>query len=457
MRESKSKLIKAETLKNLTYNQRKLQKTNKTKQNRLKNETNLDLRLFSKKITSRYPDLVKEKVSFNDLIDMIIESKEEIQLFYLIKALSKVLAGTGSIFNEDFNDEVLDILLKYLENPRFSSIILDCLINLSVCNAQTLVSLGILSQVIHFASLSVDDNILDKSLWVLANISSDSIDFRDEVIQLKGIDLCFLGLSNETIFKNALFCISNLCRGRPVVSESICKKVVKKVSIFFTSTNEDSLKSLYEIVFSCSSHPKFQVPSVFPVDTLINMTENPRFSLICLKILNNFLFSDEKFGKYFIEKGLLNQISKFLEVNHWEQTEALLMMVNFSSGNSGILEKISQSQAFRKVLDLLKSSNFDVRLDALNVVQRVAGCKSGLSVLLAGKGLSMVIECCQDPHPDIVTTALKIIQLGLTSTKGKKHFEKINGLKRLQGLRGHPNTIVPEMLEDLIKSYSLTH
>jgi importin subunit alpha-1 len=59
--------------------------------------------------------------------------------------------------------------------------------------------------------------VREQAIWTLANIAADSVESRDLVLSFDGLTalLCFNDLSSESLIRNSIAMLSNLCRGNP--------------------------------------------------------------------------------------------------------------------------------------------------------------------------------------------------------------------------------------------------
>lgn len=84
-----------------------------------------------------------------------------------------------------------------------------------------------------------------KAIWGIGNISGDSVASRDKIISYGAVDLLVKLLNrtiDESIVKQGLWALSNLCRGKPLPAFSkIYKAIEPLVNAIKTQTDMDTI------------------------------------------------------------------------------------------------------------------------------------------------------------------------------------------------------------------------
>lgn len=82
---------------------------------------------------------------------------------------------------------------------------------------QALVNAGAVPPLIELMRSPIE-NVRDQAIWALANIVADTVESRDLVLSMNPLPAllaCFDDLSRESLIRNAIGMLSNLCRGKP--------------------------------------------------------------------------------------------------------------------------------------------------------------------------------------------------------------------------------------------------
>lgn len=449
-REHKSQFGLVEKDKKKLAELRILDKKRKVEDKRTKENKGIEFEYLTKGFVEKYGKELEGKVTFSDLLRILVGCNREEELLVVVKCLRKVLQAPGCKFCMDFDEKVIKMLIGVLKRPRFSVVVLDCLINVSVFNARKIADIGGIEEFIKFGLSCVDENVIDRLLWVLANIASDSVDYRDQILSLEGLELCFYNLDIEQTVQNSLFCISCLCRGKPYIQNNFCQQILDKTFKFLDSSNESILKLICDILYSCTSYPDLKLNEEFSLNYLLKLLSNPKFSYMSLKIINNILISTQGLEKKLIDLGILKNLDSFFDNSLiWQQKEILLMILNLLSGGEEVAKSIIKSQILVEIWGMISCENLDVKIDILTIMSIVSEYKSGLAVLLTFSAFEKFINCFQVSHPDVIAAALPLLKKILLSPRGQKLFIKFKGPVILNSLKLHPSKIISHLIEDL--------
>ena len=89
-----------------------------------------------------------------------------------------------------------------------------------------LAELGALEHMVNLMR-SPDPQLRDQCIWCLGNVAGDGVELRDKLLRIPGaIDNLFLNLekpASRQILRNAVWALSNYCRGKPLPSEALTK------------------------------------------------------------------------------------------------------------------------------------------------------------------------------------------------------------------------------------------
>ena len=266
---------------------------------------------------------------------------------------------------------------------------------------------------------------------------------------------CFFTLDIEQTIQNSLFCLSCLCRGKPYIPNHFCQQILDKTFKFLDSSNESVLKLICDILYSCTCYPDLKINEEFSLPHLLKLINNPKFSYMSLKIINNILISTQGLEKKLIDFGILQNLDSFLNDSLiWQQKEILLMILNMLSGGEEVAKSIIKSQILIEIWGMISCGNVDVKIDILTIMEIVSEYKSGLAVLLTFSGFEKFMNCFQVSHPDVIAAALPLLNKILSCPRGQKLFIRFKGPGILNSLKLHPSRSIPHLIEDLLSFHN---
>ena len=72
--------------------------------------------------------------------------------------------------------------------------------------------------------------VVDQAIWALGNIAADQTMYRDQILKRGGMNALIAiveNTPNKTLLKNAIWAITNLCRGSPYPTYDLIKNATE--------------------------------------------------------------------------------------------------------------------------------------------------------------------------------------------------------------------------------------
>lgn len=411
----------------------------------------LDCEFISKGLNKNFPQLLRNG-TIGEFFSVFKNCKDLKDLHFLVKSLRKMLCFCSIQYVQFIDQDVLKILINHLDIPKMAENVLWCFINLTVFDCKPLVGLGIIEKLVKFSVKCSDDKILDLIIWALSNIAGDCVDFRDLVIKAKGTKAFFSGLFKKLCKKNSIWGISNLCKGKPAPEYQLISKILKKIENFFGNEDTECMVSICEIIFACTGHDDFVFTGQFWVQKILNLTEDSNLGFISLKILSNLSMKSNNIESYLIQNDIFCKTIRFFKGNNiMEQKEALLLVNNLCAGGKQCIEAFIKHKVFKLSLGFLNSENFELKNGAISVIENISSNVHGQILFVNSEYFAEFLKIFKIMNPDFVVSALSAMHQLMSNPRVREEFIRLDGKCLIEGLKDHPNKIIPLMAAEFLE------
>jgi hypothetical protein len=337
-----------------------------------------------------------------------------------------------------------------------------------------------------FAGLlaSTNKEVKEQAVWALGNIAGDSAGFRDEVLRagaLPRLMQCCAPTgpngqySSMTMLRNAVWALSNLCRGKPQPHFDAIKPLIPCLSYLLNLPDEEVLADACwalsyvtddnttenKKIQACLDHnvgtrlarllgnssQKIQTPALRAVGNIVTGTDKQTGDMIACGILPHF-------------QGLLQSSKRPL------RKEACWTISNITAGTPEQVEAVCNAGLVPILLRILDKDDFFVKKEAAWAVSNITnnGTKKHLRGLAQVGALQTFCRLLDCNDPKIVIVALEAIENILrvgqedAAKEGKDNpycdfVEEANGLDKLETLQRHDNTTIYDKSVKIIQTF----
>jgi importin subunit alpha-1 len=308
----------------------------------------------------------------------------------------------------------------------------------------------------------------------LGNIAGDSPKARDYVIQC-GILKPLLQILNSssskiTLIRNAAWCFSNLCRGKPQPKlEEIAEGLPIMARLLQTSDTELLTDVLWAFSYvSDGNDANIQaVLQTGAAPRLIELLSNPSYTIQtpALRAVGNIVTGNDSQTQVMLDLGLLAPLYKLLQSQRKAiRKEAAWTISNITAGNASQTQMVINASIFPLLAGLLNSGEFDVKKEVMYAITNATTWKVAKQIrhIVDSGCVRPMIELFTAPDPKIVMVALdgieNILLVGAKVSKDGTNpyapiVEENEGIDRLEELQSHENNDVYQRAVKLLESY----
>lgn len=334
---------------------------------------------------------------------------------------------------------------------------------------RTVVEFGAVPHLIHLL-LSGNPDVREQSAWCLGNISGDSPDLRDLVLEAGALDPLLQNIANpesNSLLSNCVWALSNFCRGKPQPHISAVSAAIPHLCNLLQAQNNEALADACWALSYMSDGEDSKIQTVMDggvTPHLVKLLGHSTSGIVtpALRTLGNFVSGSDTQTQAVIDAGVYEQVGSLLEnPKRTIRKEACWLLSNIAAGNQEQISSLMRKpQNMGKIVDFVRNAEWEVRKEATWVVSNIAsgGKDEHLHCLVelgAIDALCSILEVADSKIILIVLEALdKILKAGqLTRRDYVGAVDECDGLDKIELLQEHQNNEVYEKAIYIIETY----
>ena len=232
-----------------------------------------------------------------------------------------------------------------------------------------------------------DVAVAEQSIWALGNIAGDAVRYRDQILGLYAMThITKIIVSDppprQSLLRNAVWTMSNLCRGKPTPVESHTEQVIPVVAQLLTHCSDECV--LTDLCWSLSyltegSEKRIQrVVDHNIIGQLIKLLLLPSIVTPALRTLGNILTGSDNQTQAVLNAGFLPTLHHLLERGNPDICKEVLWCIsNVTAGTIEQIELVIHHNLIGSVVKLLGSSRIEIQKESTWVISNA--CHGGTS------------------------------------------------------------------------------
>jgi len=221
---------------------------------------------------------------------------------------------------------------------------------------------------------SPNADVKEQAVWALGNIAGDSPQLRDLCLKNGVIPVLlnvFRTSDKVSILRNATWCLSNLCRGKPQPAlEAIEPALPVLANVLHSTDNEVVTDALWALSY-VSDGPNERIEKVIESGVCRRLTEllGHQNSLVvtpALRTVGNIVTGDDRQTQVIIQSGSLPKLLQLLyHPRRNIRKETCWTISNITAGSREQIQQVIDTGLFPKIVETIESaSEYDVRKEA---------------------------------------------------------------------------------------------
>ncbi|XP_041971320.1 importin subunit alpha-7 [Aricia agestis] len=329
-------------------------------------------------------------------------------------------------------------------------------------------AVGVLVALVGGAS----DDVREQAVWALGNIAGDSPRFRDAVLAA-GVLPPLLEIFNKparlSITKNAVWTLSNLCRGKnPPTNFEAVAPGIPVLARLLHHTDADLLSDACWALSYLSDGPNEKIQAVIDAGVcrrLVELLSHSKYSVVsaALRAVGNIVTGNDAQTQAVLNCTPLPALRALLaSPTEALRKEACWTLSNVTAGNAVQIQAVIDADIFPRLIDILRHAEFKTRKEA---AWAITNATSGGTHAQIGY---LVKQGCILALCDLLTlTDTKTVQVALNGldnilkagqqTPGVNPYaaliEECFGLDKIEFLQSHENVDIYQKSFEIIENF----
>ncbi|XP_017763669.1 PREDICTED: importin subunit alpha-7 [Eufriesea mexicana] len=319
------------------------------------------------------------------------------------------------------------------------------------------------------------EDVQEQAVWALGNIAGDSPEYRDRVLD-NGVLPPLLQLLSKTtrlsMIRNAVWAISNLCRGKnPPPKFTQVAPCLPVLAHFLKHTDNDVLADACWALSYLSDGPNEKIQAVIDAGVcrrLVELLTHHQDTVVsaALRAVGNIVTGDDVQTQVVLNCSALQCLYNLLNSSQESiRKEVCWTISNITAGNPQQIQAVIDAGIFPVLIDILITAEFKIRKEAAWAVTNATSGGAPEQIRY------IVVEGCIPPLCNLLTVMdPKIIQVALSGLEnilrvGEQDaapnrmnqyaviVEECYGLNKIEFLQSHHNPEIYQKSFDIIERY----
>jgi hypothetical protein len=320
--------------------------------------------------------------------------------------------------------------------------------------------------------------VVEQCVWALGNIAGDSPKCRDYILGLNAVQplvaVIMSAQAKVTTRRNAVWALSNLCRGKPLPETAHVLPIVPVLaSILEHQPDEEMLQDACWALSYLSDGPNDRIEMVLNSGVLGKLVQllgssDAKTLVPALRTVGNIVTGNDKQTQAVLNAGALSFAPTLLKhAKKNVRKEVVWMISNITAGTEEQIQTVIAAEVLPLVLQQLKSAEFEVKREAAWAVSNISsgGTADHIGYLVHIGCIPPVCDLLELPDVKIVSVALETLdnilacgnQLVDRGFFGENPFVPIaydcGGVQKVEELQHHTKTEIYEHAVALLEKY----
>lgn len=320
------------------------------------------------------------------------------------------------------------------------------------------------------------EDVQEQAVWALGNIAGDSPECRDLVLD-SGILMPLLQILSKqcrlTMTRNAVWCLSNLCRGKnPPVEFSKVEQALPVLASLLYNGDTDVLADACWAISYLSDGPNEKIQRVIESGVckrLVELLIHNGLNVVqaSLRAVGNIVTGDDTQTQVILNCQVLNCLLPLLSsAKETIKKEACWTISNITAGNRLQIQAVFDAQIFPKLIEILATGENKTKKEAAWAVVNAtsSGTHEQIRYLVTLNVIPPLCDLLALLDTKTVEVALNgienILKLGLSDSRQSQGInqyalmvEECGGLDKIEFLQGHQNEKIYKKAFHIIETY----
>ena len=315
----------------------------------------------------------------------------------------------------------------------------------------------------------------EQAVWALGNIAGDSYQCRDQLlfnnVLAKLLPLTMENNIKPSLRRNAVWTISNLCRGKPAPPFNVVNIAIPYLAELIKSNDSQVVTDACWALSYLSDGDNTKIQAVINSGVcekvVLNlMHQSQAVQTPSLRIIGNIVTGDDEQTQHVIDFHVLPRLKFMLDnvnIKKAIKKEVCWTISNITAGPVHQIEAVIEASIFESLINHLIYSDFDVKKEAAWAIANATSSGSFEQIrYLVSKGcIKPLCDLLDTSDARIVAVALEalenILEKGNLEDEDDNNYavliEDANGSQLIEKLQLHVNTSIADKAAHIIAKF----
>jgi len=331
----------------------------------------------------------------------------------------------------------------------------------------------------HFISLlsSPSEDCREQATWAIGNLAGEGQKCRDYCLELGAMPPLLTLISTPgskiTVLRNAVWALSNLCRGKPQPKLELVGIALPVLSSLINHHDDEVVVDATWALSYISDGPGERVQAVLDIGVLnrvVQLLSAPTAAMQtpAIRIIGNIATGSDRQTQMIINSGALQAMHFLLQhTKRAIRKETCWTLSNICAGHRDQVQATINANLFPVVLQCVGAPELEVKKEALWVIANTAsgGSKEQIRYLVSINTISVLCDVLTAFDPKVLTVALEaltnILECGeedkASNGTGRNLFadmvSECGGVSLIENLQTHTNNEVYHNAITVLESF----
>lgn len=328
---------------------------------------------------------------------------------------------------------------------------------------------------------SPNSEVQEQAVWALGNIAGDSPEYRDLVLKTNNSMRLLIAILNApkqpkvTMVRNATWCMSNFCRGKPKPRFEEIKACIPVFAKLVMQRDDEILTdSCWALSYITDDQTNgnqkiaavIEQKDICPRLIYLLQHGKSQVQVPALRTIGNIVTGDDQQTQVMLEHNPLPALLGMLSCQKKSlRKETCWTISNVTAGTPQQIQQVIDANLIFPLVNILKGDQFDVQKEAAWAISNIASGGTDAHIrFMVGQGalnaLCVILKCDDVKLVMVILDALSnILKVGLKDAQGvddnkfAEMIEEHGGLDTLEELQRHENEEVYEKSVKILQEY----